>query len=202
MQGQEEKQKFASIVGATAEAVGAKMSSMGIGVFWEVLKGYPIEDIERAFMSHLTDTESGQFMPKPADIIRQIDGDTNSRALVAWMKVKDAMYSVGYMGSVAFDDPAIHTAIKAVGGWEGINKGQAKDFHFLEARFVKAYRAVSKRIDHPKYLPGQQERENKARGYTNFIPAIRLIGDKEKAKILLAAPRMQGKVAALVGDGK
>jgi len=57
------------------------------------------------------------WMPKIADIVRMIDGSTQSAAATAWAKVMRAVGSVGQYQSLAFDDPVIHLAIDETGGW-------------------------------------------------------------------------------------
>jgi len=53
--------------------------------FWcEDMAEYPVEAVERAFAAHRRDPERGQFLPKPADIIRHLQGDSTQRAMLAW----------------------------------------------------------------------------------------------------------------------
>jgi len=56
-------------------------------------------------------------MPKPADIIRAIKGNSQTQSLQAWSKVEDAIRLVGPYRSVVFDDLAIHGVLQEMGGW-------------------------------------------------------------------------------------
>ena len=47
------------------------------------LSAYPLEEIETAFGRHLVNPDTGQYPPKPADLVRLIDGGSEGRALVA-----------------------------------------------------------------------------------------------------------------------
>jgi hypothetical protein len=51
-------------------------------------------------------------MPKPADIVRNLQGTASDRSLIAWGKLLEAMRRVGAYRSVAFDDGAIHAAVE------------------------------------------------------------------------------------------
>lgn len=57
-------------------------------VFWTTFSSVPIADFERAMQAHLLDPKHGMFVPKPADIVRGLQGqqqnDGRPEADEAW----------------------------------------------------------------------------------------------------------------------
>jgi hypothetical protein len=113
----EDYDRFAQMLAAASDLYGKSISGGAMTLWWEALRRYDVADVERAFRAAVSNPESGQFMPKPADIIRAIDGTSGDRSLLAWGKVMDAMRAVGAYNSVAFDDPVIHAVVSDMGGW-------------------------------------------------------------------------------------
>ncbi|KAB2923237.1 MAG: hypothetical protein F9K25_18595 [Candidatus Contendobacter sp.] len=67
-----DKPGFATAILAIAEIYGKALSPAAIGIYWNALQGYPLAKIQSAIERHVTDPTSGQFFPKPADIIRYL----------------------------------------------------------------------------------------------------------------------------------
>lgn len=158
----------------------ADLTSFHTRTWLNALANYSLEQINDAFNQHLSDPESGQFLPKPADIVKQLQGTHGDRALVAWGKVYGAIERVGAWASVQFDDQIIHAVIEDMGGWVKINSTKMDELPFTQKRFCDTYRAYSRRgeLKWPPYLPGLTETSNTANGFKQ--PALTLIGDKEK----------------------
>tara|TARA_R110002020_G_scaffold472593_1_gene700889 strand:+ start:585 stop:1241 length:657 start_codon:yes stop_codon:yes gene_type:complete len=49
-----------------------------IAVYFEALKQYSIDQVSGAMSKHMMDVDHGQFFPKPADIVRHIEGGSIS----------------------------------------------------------------------------------------------------------------------------
>lgn len=179
---QETRKRFASAISGAFVAVGKEAPpAQVLMVFFEVLKGYEIEEIERAVMGHLADPDSGMYAPKPADIVKRIDGNANSRATMAWAKVSKAITKVGQYDSVAFDDPLIHAIIEDMGGWVVICASTEDEIRFRAAEFERRYRGymVTPPLRYLTHLPGIFETQNVVNGYQPEPPV--LIGDRQKA---------------------
>lgn len=197
----DQKIRFAKALSALAEYYGKELSDGVIALYWQGLSQYPIDDIEAAIGRHLQNPDTGQWMPKIADIVRMIDGTTQGAAAMAWAKVMRAVGSVGQYQSLAFDDAIIHLVIDDLGGWPGICQGEEAEIPFLQKRFETSYRAYRMRGSdvppHPRYLVGVSEMQNTAKGYEPEAP--RLVGDLAKAQAVLSggsnAPRLPVHVA-------
>lgn len=194
---QDDSIRFAVALVALAEYYGRDLSEGVIGLYQQGLQGYDIDAIERAIGAHLQNPDSGQWMPKIADIVRMIEGTTQDAAALAWAKVMRAVGSVGQYQSLAFDDPVIHLVIDDLGGWPGLCQTTEDELPFLAKRFETNYRAYRRRANdippHPRYLVGVSEISNGAAGHRSDPP--RLVGDQEKAKRVMlggsSAPRLQ-----------
>lgn len=161
-------ERFAEIMTGLAENFGDRVSKPGLSLRFDALRGYSIQQVEAAAMELLR-TRKYTRMPTVADFISCIDGTVEDKAVSAWMKVMTAISSVGNHMSVCFDDPAIHTAIKYMGGWQKIGLWEDSETKWKQKEFEKLYLSASRHTSHEAYLPGQIEIENSCRGFE--IPA-------------------------------
>jgi len=128
------------------ETCGKSVTEGMLKFAFECLKQYDLEDIQRAIILHIQDPDHGQFAPKPADIIRQIDGSGDERSLKAWTKVEQAIRQAGSWTPVVFDDAIIHACIDEMGGWMRFCTATNHELPFLRNEFVKRYRPY---MQHP-----------------------------------------------------
>ncbi|MBA3590355.1 DUF6475 domain-containing protein [Methylibium sp.] len=174
--------RFAMSLTAMSELYGKSISEGAQLLWWRSLERFDIEQVEKAFEQAVQNPESGQFMPKPADLIRAMQGTQTDRSLIAWGKALDAMQRVGAYTSVCFDDPAIHAAIEDIGGWPKLCRSTHDELPHVQRVFCQTYRAYAARPDftYPARLVGVHEAENALAGKPTQPPA--LIGDPSKAK--------------------
>ncbi|MGQ7249551.1 DUF6475 domain-containing protein [Halomonas sp. V046] len=181
--------KFADIWGQAQEIYNRTVTSGTIELVYQALKHLDIEEVRRALTLHIQSPDTGQFPPKPGDVIKFARGDSQSRTLHAWAKVERAIRSVGHYSDVAFDDPLIHAAIERMGGWPKIAMVESeKDIVWLRQRFEAQYRtyAIHKPDQWPAFLPGISTQQNAQIGQhtRGRMPGknITLIGDEHRAK--------------------
>lgn len=180
-----DKQRFLSCLLGAAEIIGKDLSKQAMKLYWEILKKYSIEEVEQAFFSHASNPDVGQFMPKPADIIKAIDGSGESRSMTAWTKVDKALRTIGTYETVVFDDPIIHKVISDMGGWVGFGEILENEYPFKANEFNKRYLGYANRqnIKHPKKLIGLFEITN-IENKQKVAPPV-LLGNPGKAKLVL-----------------
>lgn len=63
---------FNGLLSAVSELYGKPPSAMVQSLYWGALREYDLATIRQAFDRHVRNPDGGQFMPKPADIIRTI----------------------------------------------------------------------------------------------------------------------------------
>lgn len=189
------------------EFYGKECSSFAIGVWWRALRAYDLAAIRDALGRHCVNPDTGQFMPRPADVVRMLSGSTLDAALVAWTKVQDAIARVGVYSTVCFDDPLIHRVIEDMGGWISLGMVSEREVPFRQREFLDRYRAFASRSDTPPYpsaLVGIIDRENWAHGYPQSERVL-LVGNQERA---LAVFRGGGDkvsrtpIGVLAGEGR
>lgn len=153
-------------------------------ILWAgVLKasGIDYKDAVIAITAHMSDPDIGQFLPKPADVIRHVKGTSDKNATRAWGLILDA---VDYADSslIVFDDPKIYGAIRVLGGWRNLRDEiadrlwRSETLSFIRKDFFAAYinsspRKVTILCAHP----------------SSYRTPIRYIGDRDRAEKLLEA---------------
>lgn len=157
-------------------------------MWWEGLRGYALEDVRRAFNRHTFDPERGQFAPKPADIVRFLEGTRSDRAAVAWGKVFQAMGSVGAYRNVAFDDPLIHAVVQDMGGWPKLCRWPTEELSYAQTQFAKTYASLAERgvEGYPRVLSGDCSPDSEWDRKGLKPPAPVLIGDEKRCVLVIA----------------
>mgnify|MGYP001267198151 CR=1 FL=1 len=185
--------QFAGLLAELSELYGKCISSGLTEIYWKALEMFEWVDVKAAFEAHARNPDCGQFFPKPADIVRFIDGNGETRALKAWTIVEEAMRRVGIYQSVIFDDCLIHAAIEEMGGWVQLCSMTMEDLPFRAREFQKRYMAfvIKKPARYPSCLHGLSTLENTKNGYPVELPL--LIGNIEKAEQVM----LSGNEAAL-----
>lgn len=143
------------------------VSDFALDVWWQACQPFSMEQVSTAMTAHAMDPDRGQFAPKPADIVRVLQGTHQDRSLVAWGRVFDAMQRVGAYQSVDFGDMAVHCAIEDLGGWTNLCRTTMEQLGFVQKRFCDAHRAYSSRgeaLRKVAYLVGYHEITNRSLG--------------------------------------
>lgn len=180
-----EREEFVKVLILAAELYSKEISNTLVKLYWHALQLYPLQDVARAFKMHFQDPDNGQFMPKPADIVRVIKGNSQTQSMVAWSKVEQAIRLVGPYPSVVFDDPIIHIVLHEMGGWVKLCQTSQKEFPFVNREFQTRYISFRYKTpsNYPAKLTGLTEHQNTMQGYQSEDPF--LLGDMTKAKAVL-----------------
>ena len=78
-----EKAKFIAAVAGIAGFYGTELNKMALKIYWDALREFEVDPVLEAIRSHIKDPENGRFMPKPADIIRNLPADPNRQVVGA-----------------------------------------------------------------------------------------------------------------------
>lgn len=178
-----DRQRFMTLLGGVHDFYGKELTKFAGDVWWRCCAGSDFEQVSKAFSNHLSDAERGQWMPKPADLVRQLDGTQSDRSRRAWGKVLEAAQRVGAYTSVAFDEPAIHAAVEDVGGWIALCRTGMDELPHIERRFCAAYRAYiapGTLVQWQPVLLGETALNNRLAGFPEPSPV--LVGDAGAAK--------------------
>lgn len=180
---QDDFDAFSAMLTVVADYCGKPLSPGVIRLYWQGLQDLDISALRLALNAHVQNPDTGQFMPKIADIRRMLGGTTRDAALMAWVKVQEAVARAGSYRSVCFDDPIINRCLLDMGGWPELCAKSMDELPFVERNFCdryRAYKTVNGPSGHPAYLVGLSEAANAQKGYRSEAPM--LIGDATAAK--------------------
>ena len=169
------------------------------------LDDIPVDRIELAVRRALRECK---FMPSGAEL-RRLSGElsSDSRVVLAWSAVKQAVSLYGYTKSVDFDDPVINATIRVMGGWQLLcdtDAGEAMDV-WTRKRFVETYTGlldggVSDDLSRP--LEGYHDLHNSARGYLSHVrepvrmvtglPVVRRVVEQSEQPLIGCEPGEEG----------
>ena len=188
--------EFAKTLTAVADYYGKELAESVIDVWWNGLREYDLAAVQKAMWAHVRNPDTGQFMPKIADVAKLTQGRTDDQAAVAWSKVDQAVRRVGTYQCVVFDDPIVHRVLLDMGGWVYIGGKDEKEWPFVAKEFQNRYRGYRMRDETPDYPPvliGMANAHNSKAGFRENPPI--LIGDERKAHQV----RLGGTTAPLLG---
>lgn len=169
--------KFAHLMVQVAEIYGEKLSEIKIQLYFELLKEYPYEIIEGAFVSH---TKLSKFFPKPADIIELIEGSPEDKSLQAWLFLVDLIERYGYYYTIIVNDPVFVATVEDLGGWMHIcSTWKKSELVFREKEFREKFKF---NLKHPRKI------ENKLTGYIESYAIYHGYDLPDNYKILIGKP--------------
>lgn len=98
-----DRPRFMRCLLACAEVFAKDVGEGAAAVWWRALERYPIEMVEAGVAAHIADGDRGRFMPKPADIIAQVESmDGRPGAEEAWAMIpRDEQSSVVWTEEMA-----------------------------------------------------------------------------------------------------
>ena len=178
-----DSEPFRTMLAAVYTLYGKELSPQALSLWFESLRHYDLPAIRSALSAHVRNPDSGQFLPRPADVVKAIDGGSDDAALLAWAKVDRALRVVGTYATVVFDDPLIHYCVASLGGWIKLGQLSEDDWKYQRQPFATLYRgARGRKMSYPAKLLGISEAEN---GELHQAQPT-MIGDPEKALQVLA----------------
>jgi hypothetical protein len=181
----EDREALSAMLAKVMSVYGKPITTGFVDVFFDALAGFDIESVRRGLNAHVQNPDSGQFPPKPADVVRLIDGTSQDQGMQAWSRLDKAVRRVGPYQSVVFDDAIIHKVLDEMGGWIKLcNTPSEDDYKFQGIEFARRYRAYviagGPGADYPRHMIGVAEAENNTAGYRKNAPSPVLIGDESK----------------------
>lgn len=179
------RKEFAEAMARLFAIYGDTVTPNLLSAWWGALASYSVEAVKLAMNRHASDPAAGMFRPTPAHIIKHLTGTPDSRALIAWSRVLQAIKGAGAPANVAFDDVLIHRTIIDMGGWLKLCQHKEAEIQFVAKDFTRIYanHAASSFVDTTDLTPWLQGATEKT--YQRF-------GDESQVKALqekLAGPK-------------
>lgn len=133
-----DRERLLQTLAATYAYYERELTEFAVGLWLEDLDSHPIDEVCAAFVRHRRDPQRGQWLPKSADILRQLQGDSAERAVTAWTHLLAEIRRVGAYGRPEIDETT-REALATVGGWGAVCRADERELTWLQRRFAEAY---------------------------------------------------------------
>ena len=162
----EDKRAFFDLMMAAGEVYGREVTKPMAAIYFSALANVSIEQVQEAMMAHMQNPDSGQFFPKPADLIKQMTGTTKQqdaaiedRAAIAWACIERGIRRVGSYGTLKLEDKQALATVKAMGGWQSICQTETSKMEWKRKEFIRMYETFERMPLEalPSSLPGRIE---------------------------------------------
>ncbi len=178
----EEMPEFVELLMGLSFSYSQHLNEFAIERYWQTLERFEFAEVKKALYACTTQNpDKGHFMPQATEVLRYIEGSTETQALKAWSHVLKIIKCVGSYDSLVFDDAILHRVIEDLGGWICLCETTLDELKFKGHEFKKLYAAyvLHPPAEYPKKLSGRLAWQNCLQGYEEPPPV--LIGDKKKA---------------------
>ena len=162
----EDKRAFFDLMMAAGEVYGREVTQPMAAIYFSALANVSIEQVQEAMMAHMQNPDSGQFFPKPADLIKQMTGTTKQqdaaiedRAAIAWACIERDIRRIGSYGTLKLEDKQALATVKAMGGWQSICQTETSKMEWKRKEFIRMYETFERMPLEalPSSLPGRIE---------------------------------------------
>ena len=133
----EDYKRFGASWIATQRIYEKETDPQSLTMIFKTLQNYDLAAIETALSEHLRNQEGGQFAPKPADIVRLIDGRRAAHSALAWMDFRKAIRDQRMPES-----PELCEIIRRHGGLHLLGGRDSQDLDYMEPSFRAVYMAA------------------------------------------------------------
>lgn len=176
--------RFKSLLSGVFALYGKDLSDAVLSIWWAAMRPYDFPAVKDALNRHAVNADNGQFLPKPADVVKLVDGGSSDSALQAWVKFEQGLMRFAPYYSVVFDDRLIHRVVQDMGGWTGFCGHPEKEWPFIRNQFISLYRNYRTRAllpECPAKLIGLTEAHNSTQGF--HVPEAITIGHRPLARL-------------------
>ena len=106
-------------------------------IYWRILEPFTDEECEKVFNKLIT---TCKYFPKPVDFLELLSGTNEDRSLSAWQDVMGALTQ-----GCRLADQTINSTVKALGGWDSLERQTYNELKWTEKRFREHFNVVEKR---------------------------------------------------------
>jgi hypothetical protein len=140
-----DRKAFLEIVIGFAELKGKPLSAPALELYWRAMQDWDIANFRAAAEQLL---RSCEFMPTPKDF-EDLRKAARMSSGEAWALVLDSIRGYGELPN----DPALHAAVRALGGIRALGMLDSDQMPFLERRFAEHYEQIGERTEVRQALP-------------------------------------------------
>ena len=161
--------KFRELITMINVNYGEDFTEPQVLLWWNLFKPHSVQSFEQAVYAHIACPDTGMFTPKPANIMKFINGTTKQneqqledKADMAWLTITGEVKRVGSWGSLNMEDKQALAAVKSLGGWKFICSKTEAELVWLHKEFIATYKNFERTPVEalPDKLPGRVLLEN------------------------------------------
>lgn len=142
----QDQNKFKELITVMSETYGEEFTPAKLKLWWNLFKPYQIETFEKALYAHIACPDAGMFSPKPANLMKFINGTSKDqqqlvedRAEMAWACIEREISRIGSYGTLEMEDKQAIAAVKAIGGWRSLCMCTYDQLVWKKKEFVSSY---------------------------------------------------------------
>lgn len=179
--------KWNSVIEAKA---GKKLSDRAMMTVFKVMSCYSFDDIDMALDKFMMNPDEGMYHLQPPSIVKIIEGNSESAAMIAWTEVDKVIRSVGVGDDLVLADRISMRVIEDLGGLIRTQDLSDKDLPFFGKEFKILYQRyrISGCNRYPEKLLGTSNIQREAHGLP-LLPA-RFIDFKNRGSEQVKLPDM------------
>jgi hypothetical protein len=140
-----DKKLFAELMAGAGEVYDKAITTSLLKIYFDMLDGYEIGQVQQAIKDHMRDSNAGRFFPKPADIVAAIEArdpqpSVEHQAELAWAEVMASLEGNrrGLTGG-----PVQSAAVEALGGMRALGRTDYAELKWVKRDFLRIYAAMS-----------------------------------------------------------
>lgn len=173
--------KFKELIAAINETYGEQFSQAQTLLWWNMFKPHSIQVFEQAIYQHMACPDAGMFTPKPANLMKFINGTSkqNEQALddkaeIAWHVIEGEIRRIGSHTTLIMEDKQALAAVQAIGGWKKICGLTISELTWAHKEFAAAYKNYERTDINllPDKLPGRIFLENNKRDQSSGMKSL------------------------------
>jgi hypothetical protein len=163
-------ESFKQIMALLSEQYQRNVSPLMAKAYWQVLKDFTNEQVEKAVMDYIGDPDCCNFWPQPGAIKAKITGTGKQQdmsiedsAMTAWNIILGEIRRVGAYGNLEIDDKVAMKAVQNIGGWQSLCHSTDDALKTWKRKeFISAYKTFVGADSLPESLRGigQSSREH------------------------------------------
>uniref|UniRef100_UPI0035C756C8 hypothetical protein n=1 Tax=Marinobacter sp. TaxID=50741 RepID=UPI0035C756C8 len=103
----QDQNKFKELITVMSETYGEEFTPAKLKLWWNLFKPHSIETFEQALYAHIACPDAGMFSPKPANLMKFINGTSKEqqqlvedRAEIAWACIEREISRIGSYGTL------------------------------------------------------------------------------------------------------
>lgn len=184
----QDKNDLFDLLNFFAEGYGInKVTSVRVQFYYSALSDMSLSQVKKSLNILARTWKAYGRLPAPVEIREANQGDPDQKATEAWIKANNAKDSYK---TVIFDDYIIHGVVESIGGWIAFSSGEgfegADGLKWQRKEFIQSYKSLANSDGNwPMKLIGITEGSNSEKGYLEYIPEPKLIGDISQERLKL-----------------